>query len=59
MSCYGSLAQWYDQFTGDVDYRKFADFYEVEFDRCGGQFHLLLDLCCGTGSLCSIMGNRG
>ncbi len=59
MACYGSLAQWYDQFTGDVDYRKFADFYEVEFDRCGGQFHLLLDLCCGTGSLCSIMGKRG
>ena len=59
MACYGSLAQWYDQFTRDVDYNSFADFYEVEFDRCGGQFHLLLDLCCGTGSLCSIMGSRG
>ena len=59
MACYGSLAQWYDQFTGDVDYNKFADFYEVEFDRCGGQFHLLLDLCCGTGTLTEIMARRG
>lgn len=59
MSCYGSLAQWYDQFTGDVNYRQFADFYEVEFDRCGGQFHLLLDLCCGTGTLTEMMASRG
>jgi len=59
VSCYGSLAQWYDQLTGDVDYGQFADFYEAEFDRCGGQFRLLLDLCCGTGTLTAIMAKRG
>ncbi len=59
MSCYGSLAQWYDQLTGDVVYAKFADFYEAEFARCGGQFRLLLDLCCGTGTLTALMAGRG
>jgi len=59
MSCYGSLAQWYDQLTGDVAYEQFADFYEAEFDRCGGQFRLLLDLCCGTGTLTALMAQRG
>ena len=29
MSCYGSLAAWYDQLTGDVPYAEFADFYEA------------------------------
>ena len=45
MSCYGPLAQWYDQLTGDVPYADFADFYEAEFEKDGGQFALLLDLC--------------
>lgn len=59
MSCYGPLAAWYDQLTGDVDYGKFADFYEAEFDRDGGQFRLLLDLCCGTGTLTCLLSRRG
>ena len=59
MSCYGSLAQWYDQLTGDVPYGSFADFYEAEFARCGGEFRLLLDLCCGTGTLTALMAERG
>lgn len=59
MSCYGSLAAWYDQLTGDVPYAEFADFYEAEFSRCGGEFRLLLDLCCGTGTLTCEMARRG
>ena len=59
MSCYGSLASWYDQLTGDVPYGQFADFYEAEFTRCGGEFRLLLDLCCGTGTLTVEMSQRG
>ena len=59
MSCYGSLAAWYDQLTGDVPYSRFADFYEAEFTRCGGEFRLLLDLCCGTGTLTCEMSRRG
>lgn len=59
MSCYGPLAQWYDQLTGDVPYAEFADFYEAEFEKDGGEFALLLDLCCGTGTLTALMSERG
>lgn len=59
MSCYHSLAPWYDSLTGDVPYAAFADFYEAEFARAGGGFHLLLDLCCGTGTLTWELAARG
>ena len=59
MSCYGPLAQWYDQLTGDVPYGEFADFYEAQFAEDGGEFKLLLDLCCGTGTLSALMTGRG
>lgn len=59
MSCYGPLAAWYDRLTGDVPYAQFADFYEAEFARQGGEFRLLLDLCCGTGTLTAEMTRRG
>ena len=59
MSSYDSLAFWYDQLTGDVPYSSFADFYEAEFARDGGEFRLLLDLCCGTGTLTAELTRRG
>ena len=59
MSCYGPLAAWYDALTGDVPYARFADFYEAEFARRGGEFRLLLDFCCGTGTLTAEMTRRG
>lgn len=59
MSCYGPLAAWYDRLTGDVPYAQFADFYEAEFARQGGEFRLLLDFCCGTGTLTAEMTRRG
>ena len=59
MSCYDALAPWYDSLTGDVPYGAFADFYEAEFAADGGEFRLLLDLCCGTGTLSWEMARRG
>ena len=59
MSSYSRLASWYDRLTGDVPYEQFAELYETEFARCGGEFRLLLDLCCGTGTLTELMGRRG
>ncbi len=59
MSCYQRLAAFYDRLTEDVDYSSFADFYEERFHEDGGDFHLLLDLCCGTGSLSLEMSRRG
>lgn len=59
MSNYTSLAQWYNDLTGDVPYRQFADFYENTFRSDRGEFSLLLDLCCGTGTLTCEMAGRG
>lgn len=59
MNSYASLAAWYDALTGDVPYEAFADFYEAEFARDGGEFRLLLDFCCGTGTLTAEMARRG
>lgn len=58
-SCYGPLAQWYDRLTEDVPYACFADLYQDEFRQRGGDFRLLLDLCCGTGTLTAEMTRRG
>ena len=59
MSSYGALAWYYDELTRDVPYELFADYYERLFAEDGGEFRLLLDLCCGTGSLPCLMARRG
>ena len=59
MSSYDALAPWYDQLTGDVPYSEIADFYERAFRADGGEFRLLLDLCCGTGSMTWELAARG
>lgn len=59
MSSYDALAPWYDQLTGDVPYGSIADFYEGVFRADGGEFKLLLDLCCGTGSMTWELAARG
>lgn len=59
MSTYGPLAFWYDRLTLDIPYKAFADFYEKEFSADGGEFKILLDLCCGTGTLTWLLAERG
>ena len=59
MSCYNFLAPWYDSLTGDIPYDKFIEFYEAEFAADGGEFRLLLDLCCGTGTLTWMLAEKG
>lgn len=59
MNSYGPLARFYDTLTGDVPYEAFADYYRTVFSSDGGEFHLLLDLCCGTGTLTALMAGHG
>ncbi|MCQ2557724.1 MAG: class I SAM-dependent methyltransferase [Oscillospiraceae bacterium] len=59
MTSYGPLAPWYDKLTKDVPYASFADFYEKQFQATEGSFQMLLDLCCGTGTLTQLMAQRG
>lgn len=59
MNAYGPLAGVYDELTRDVAYESYARYYEDIFVKDGGEFRLLLDLCCGTGSLSCLMAERG
>lgn len=59
MNAYGPLAFWYDRLTLDIPYEAFVDFYEKEFSADGGEFKVLLDLCCGTGTLTWLLTERG
>ena len=44
---------------GTYPIRALRIFYEAEFRRNGGEFKLLLDLCCGTGTLTDVLSRRG
>ena len=59
MDCYGPLSFWYDSLTGDVPYDSFAEYYESLFRADGGEFSLIVDLCCGTGTIACLMAQKG
>ena len=59
MSAYNALARWYDRLTEDVSYSDFADFYVEIFSGSDEEISLILDLCCGTGSLSYELALRG
>ena len=59
MSAYTALARYYDILTRDVDYTKFADYYEELFHRNSIRVRTILDLACGTGTLTSLLAQRG
>ncbi|MBE6992542.1 MAG: class I SAM-dependent methyltransferase [Ruminococcaceae bacterium] len=59
MSEYGILAGCYDEFTRDIDYGSFADFYEQIFALENIEVKSMLDLACGTGTLTCLLADRG
>ena len=61
MSSYTSLAECYDEFTGDVRYARWADYLTGLFDKYSDKDGTrdILDLACGTGSLSVILAERG
>ena len=59
MSAYEALARWYDSLTEDVPYEAFAEQYEALLHREGKEHLTLLDLCCGTGTLTTLLAQRG
>ncbi len=59
MSGYGRFADFYDRLTENVDYGGIADAVERYIERFGGRRGIVLDLACGTGSLCEQLARRG
>ena len=56
---YSIFSEFYDTFTKDIDYSKFADIYEKLFKKMSAKPEELLDLGCGTGSLTIELARRG
>ncbi len=59
MSGYKSFAYYYDRLTENVDYEHIAACIDEYVERFGGRRGILLDLACGTGSLCEQLARRG
>ena len=58
-SDYALLSEYYNRFTDDVPYERWADFFEQVFAQRGQKPQIVLDLACGTGSLTRILAGRG
>ena len=59
MSGYGRFAEFYDRLTENVRYDLIAEAAERYTERFGGRKGIVLDLACGTGSLCEQLARRG
>ena len=59
MNSYTCLADCYDLLTADVDYARWADYIQWHFDRRKQAVRQVVELGCGTGSLCRILARRG
>lgn len=60
MSCYTDFAYIYDMLTEDVEYQKRADYLELLFKKyLKDKPVLIADIGCGTGTMCSILSDRG
>ena len=57
-NCYVGFSYIYDKLIGQ-DYNKWADYIEGIFEKNGVSPSLILDLACGTGSLCCVLAGRG
>lgn len=63
---YGNIANFYNRYTSDIDYKKIADYLEKLFRKYGlpersdgGDVPMILDVACGTGELTCILAKRG
>ena len=56
---YSQFAYFYDKLQSDVDYEGMAKFIDKQVERFGGRRGILLDMACGTGTLCEVFAKMG
>ena len=57
---YLAIARVYDKLNKEIDYSKWASFFETCFERYGSEKpSIVLDLACGTGRMTCEMAQRG
>lgn len=58
--CYGDFAYVYDELTSDVEYQSRVDYVENLIKiHLGKKDDLICDLGCGTGTVCTLLQERG
>ena len=57
---YSAIAGVYDKLNKEIDYSRWADFFETCFERfCTQKPQIVLDLACGTGRMTRELASRG
>ena len=57
---YGAIASVYDKLNAELDYKSWADFFELCFEKyLKARPELVLDLACGTGRMTRELSRRG
>ena len=54
---YQDFSYYYDRFAYDIDYGRFYRYYKKIFQKFSQNPKLVLDICCGTGTLTRMMAN--
>ena len=59
MSSFGPVAPYYDELMRSVPYRMWTSYYLLLLAHQGVRPHRILDVCCGTGTMCELLVDEG
>lgn len=59
MESFGPIASFYDELMQAVPYRMWAGYYLLLLSHQGVRPRTMLDVCCGTGTMCELLTEEG